>query len=101
MYQIPIFAVLGSQNFTARAEVQQLRHKLFGIPDFAGRVAKLGGQNVFFFLPDFCRGQEVKSPNSPQSLDRDLILPETNIAPENGWLEYKFPFGMAHFQGLC
>ena len=27
-------------------------------------------------------------------------LPETNIfAPENGWLEYKFPFGMAYFQG--
>ena len=27
-------------------------------------------------------------------------FPETNIAPENGWLEYKFPFGMAYFQGL-
>ena len=22
-------------------------------------------------------------------------LPKTNIAPENGWLEYNFPFGMA------
>ena len=29
-------------------------------------------------------------------------LPETNIfAPENGWLEYAFPFGRAYFQGLC
>ena len=28
-------------------------------------------------------------------------LPETNIAPENGWLEYYFPFGMAYFQVLC
>ena len=27
-------------------------------------------------------------------------LPETNIAPKNGWLEYYFPFGMAYFQGL-
>ena len=42
-----------------------------------------------------------------QTSDADLIdlweatLPETNIAPENGWLEYKFPFGMAYFQGLC
>ena len=27
-------------------------------------------------------------------------LPETNIAPENGWLEYHFPIGMAYFQGL-
>ena len=24
-----------------------------------------------------------------------LTLPATNIAPENGCLEYKFPFGMA------
>ena len=26
-------------------------------------------------------------------------LPKTNIAPENGWLEYYFPLGMAYFQG--
>ena len=26
-------------------------------------------------------------------------LPETNIAPETGWLEYQFPFfGMVYFQ---
>ena len=25
-------------------------------------------------------------------------LPETNIAPENGWLEDEFPFRMAYFQ---
>ena len=29
-----------------------------------------------------------------------ITLPETNIAPENGWLEYYFPIGKAHFQGL-
>ena len=28
-------------------------------------------------------------------------LPETNIAPKNGWLEYHFPIGEAYFQGLC
>ena len=28
-------------------------------------------------------------------------LPETNIAPENGWLEYDLHFGMAYFQVLC
>ena len=28
-------------------------------------------------------------------------LPETNIVPENGWLEDEFHFGMAYFQGLC
>ena len=30
-----------------------------------------------------------------------FTLPETNIAPENGWLEDEFPFGMVYFQGLC
>ena len=31
----------------------------------------------------------------------DYTLPETNIAPKNGWLEYYFPIGKAYFQGLC
>ena len=31
----------------------------------------------------------------------ESTLPETNIAPENGWLEYQFPFGMAYLQVLC
>ena len=30
-----------------------------------------------------------------------VTLPETNIAPENGWLEYYFPIGKVTFQGLC
>ena len=28
-------------------------------------------------------------------------LPQTNIAPKNGWLEYYFPIGEAYFQGQC
>ena len=28
-------------------------------------------------------------------------LPKTNIAPENGWLEYYFPIAEAYFQVLC
>ncbi len=28
-----------------------------------------------------------------------ITLPETNIASENWWLEYYFPFGKAYFQG--
>ena len=28
-------------------------------------------------------------------------LPETNMAPKNGWLEYYFPFLEAYFQGPC
>ena len=27
-------------------------------------------------------------------------LPETNISPKYGWLEYYFPIGEAYFQGL-
>ena len=30
-----------------------------------------------------------------------FTLPETKKAPENGWLEDYFPFGMAYFQVLC
>ncbi len=30
----------------------------------------------------------------------NTTLPETNIAPTNGWLEYYFPIGDAYFQGL-
>ena len=29
-----------------------------------------------------------------------LTLPETNMAPENQWLEDEFPFGKAYFQVL-
>ena len=35
---------------------------------------------------------------------KDLLtftLPETDIAPENGRLEYYFPVGMAYFQVIC
>ena len=33
---------------------------------------------------------------------RSLYAPwKFNIAPENGWLEDKFPFGIPYFQGLC
>ena len=28
-----------------------------------------------------------------------ITLPETNIAPKNGWLEYYFPIGEAYSQG--
>ena len=37
----------------------------------------------------------------PKVKKKVSTLPETNIAPENGWLDYQFPFGMTYFQGLC
>ena len=41
------------------------------------------------------------NPNGPLivSCDRAITLPETNIDPKNGWLEYYFPIGEAYFQG--
>ncbi len=36
----------------------------------------------------------------PQHASMSCTLPETNVAPENGWLEYYFPIGEAYFQGL-
>ena len=36
----------------------------------------------------------------PKFLETPNTLPETNIALENGWLEYYFPIGEAYFQGL-
>ena len=36
-----------------------------------------------------------------ETMIRRFTLPETNIAPENAWLEYYFPFGMAYFQVPC
>ena len=30
-----------------------------------------------------------------------MKLPPGSIAPENGWLEDEFPFGIPYFQGLC
>ena len=31
----------------------------------------------------------------------EISLAETNIAPENQWLEDEFPFGNAYFRGIC
>ena len=36
----------------------------------------------------------------PSARRGGTTLPETNIAPTNGWLEYYFPIGEAYFQGL-
>ena len=31
----------------------------------------------------------------------DIYPLEVYVAPENGWLEDEFPFGIPYFQGLC
>ena len=54
----------------------------------------LGGPNTYkpkVWLGNFGRARGF-------SKKMMVTLPETNIAPENGWLEYYFPIGMAYFQ---
>ena len=54
--------------------------------------------NVFMF----CLVAHTCAPLVGTSLDpKENTLPETNIAPENWWLEDELPFGMAYCQGLC
>ena len=45
----------------------------------------------------------VKVIDYPKIIDTTttLTLTGTNIAPESGWMEDEFPFGMAHLQVLC
>ena len=45
-------------------------------------------------LPKFNIAPEEKESSFPT-----INFQETNIAPENGWLEYYFPFGKTYFQG--
>ena len=52
-----------------------------------GRVADA----TFRSLDKFLDSNNITQPED--------TLPETNMAPENGWLEYYFPIGKAYFQG--
>ena len=64
-----------------------------------------GGETLEELLVEMKLTRLGKMPNRDldQILDhlwQSSTLPETNIAPENGWLEYYFPIGEAYFQGL-
>ena len=50
----------------------------------------------FSLVSTVCIGSTL---NQDASHHQDNYPPETNIAPENGWLEDYFPFGKAYFQG--
>ena len=67
------------------------------------------GENLLFYIgimvnrkhclkPHF-KCHEVACPQKGRCHEM-FTLPETNMAPENGWLEYYFPIGEAYFQGL-
>ena len=57
------------------------------------------------YLPHGAQNHEYIEGYSPTidvfSIYNNCTLPETNIAPKNGWLEYYLPIGEAYFQGLC
>ena len=46
-------------------------------------------------IPGTCLSQAF------DSRKKHYTLPETNMAPKNGWLEYYVPFRSAYFQGPC
>ena len=48
----------------------------------------------------FFLGGETPLPGKVTRKRMDITIPETNMAPENQWLEDEFPFGKAYFQGL-
>ena len=45
--------------------------------------------------------KSTKKKNYKKVSRKACTLPKFNIAPENGWLEDEFPFGIPYFQGLC
>ena len=65
---------------------------------------KNGGSFVRITKRSFQR-HDPKRRINPNGSNKMLIfpttLPETNIAPTNGWLENNFPIGEAYFRGLC
>ena len=52
----------------------------------------LQGEIQFFLKPPHITNLEPSTMHYPLKF---------NIAPENGWLEDEFPFGIPYFQGLC
>ena len=59
-----------------------------------------GGDSCLFgnVTPELQGDMKLIFVEGGKSKKRDT-LHETNIAPENGWLEYEFSFGKAYFQG--
>ena len=45
------------------------------------------------------QGKILVSRNLNQQLKPTVTIPETNIVPQDGWLEDYFPIGEAYFQG--
>ena len=60
---------------------------------------KTGG-SVQYGIPGYPRDAKHMIPTYPNQQISTHTLPETNMAPDNWWLEDEFPFGMAYFQGL-
>ena len=73
----------------------------------SGRVKKNNNTFSKFFTTRVCLvslksySNFHKTGQFSSSNNRSFTPPKFNIAPENGWLEDYFPFGMAYFQGLC
>ncbi len=73
------------------------KQSLFWIHVSIHTPPKTNGWNLFHYT----RKEKEKHRPKPPIVGFHVTLPETNIAPKNGWLEYFFPIGDAYFQGLC
>ncbi len=54
----------------------------------------------YFISTNTVGSRERLDKKNRRRIEVNPTLPETTIAPENGWLEYYFPIGEAYFQGL-
>ena len=59
------------------------------------------GTNLFNVSWGLIRKKAQRGVIFTAQLWKKSTLPEINIAPRNGWLEYYLPIGEAYFQGLC
>ncbi len=74
--------------------IPKVRQRLQAVSVDGGTQGVAKGNDVVLSF-----GRNVGEDKSPKAAT--ATLPETNIAPKNGWLEYYFPIGKAYFQGLC
>ncbi len=92
---------------TQQLKSVMLRHSFYfyaeSYYDFPGRMG-IHARYDHLTTPPKVQSQRDPGADAFQGVYQEMIisntLPETNIAPTNGWLEYYFPIGEAYFQGL-
>ena len=79
--------VIAEESYFTICKIQQMANWWFGARWFG--ILGVFLSSMFFFI----RGSQESKPPAP---NRQFTI--SWLAPENGWLEYSFSFGMAYFQ---